>query len=321
MRIQVPDTPKKPTLFMRRMLTLFTAFWILLTTVASADCPNGARDATEQEKETAVRVLTALRDAFPAPAGWKVTRDTRPEAPRNFCKGDDVLNLWFTRTLTRVDGMKERTVEYNRRLTEAKRLTPEEQLRVAEIDKEIGELSKQMGVPRSALKKRDLDKDTRAQLEAELKRLGDEMFALRRRRQALANPWLKEGSRKRSYEDALSEATRDLRQDTEIVVKVAMNDVFAPMKDAERIDIPGFQVAYRTTPRQEIPEAFTEGTTAVFFGHGRPRPFGPPGSLEPIIEPGESSKPRTFSISIQADKERARQMMEAMSEPLQALTR
>lgn len=321
MRILLADTPRTPTLFMRRMLTLFAAFWILLTTAASADCPNGVRDATDQEKETATRVLTALRDAFPAPAGWKVTKDTGPEAPRNFCKGDDVLRLWFTRTLTRVDGMKERTVEYNRRLTEAKRLTPEEQQQVAELDKEIGELSKQMGVPRSALKKRDLDKDARAQLEAELKRLGDEMFALRQHRQALANPWLKDGPRKKSYENALSEATRELRQDTEIVVKVAMNDIFAPMKDTERIDIPGFQVAYRTAPRQEIPESFNEGTTAVFFGHARPRPFGPPGSLEPIIEPGDSSKPRTFSISIQADKERARQMVESMNESLQALTR
>src|SRR5512146_129387 len=321
MRILLADTPRTPTLFMRRMLTLFAAIWILLTTAASADCPNGVRDATDQEKETAVRVLTALRDAFPAPAGWKVTKDTGAGAPRNFCKGDDVLRLWFTRTLTSVDGMKERTVEYNRRLTEAKRWTPEEQQQVAESDKEIGELSKQMGDPRSALKKRNLDKDARAQLEAELKRLGDEMFALRRRRQALANPWLKEGARKKSYEDALSEATRDLRQDTEIVVKVAMNDIFAPMKDAERIDIPGFPVAYRTAPRQEIPEAFTEGTTTVLFGQTRPRPFGPPGSLDPIIEPGDSSKPRTFSVSIQADKERARQMIEAVNESLQALTR
>ena len=107
----------------------------------------------------------------------------------------------------------------------------------------------------------------------------------------------------------------------EIVVKVAMNDIFASMKDAERIDIPGFPVAYRTAPRQEIPEAFTEGTTTVLFGQTRPRPFGPPGSLDPIIEPGDSSKPRTFSVSIQADKERARQMIEAVNESLQALTR
>ena len=145
MRIPVPDTPRKPTLFMRRMLTLFAAFWILLTTVASADCSNGVRDATDQEKETAVRVLTALRDAIPAPAGWKVTKDTGPEAPSSFCKADDVLKLWFKRTFTHVDGMKERTVEYNRRLTGAKRLTPEEQHQVTDLDKEIGELSKQMG--------------------------------------------------------------------------------------------------------------------------------------------------------------------------------
>ncbi len=321
MRILLPDAASEPSFFARRLLLLCVAFWILFTTVASADCPNGARNATDQEKETSIRVLTTLRDAFPAPPGWKVTKDTAPEAPRDFCKGDDVLNLWFTRTFTRVDGMKERTVEYNRRLTEAKRLTPEEQQQVAEIDKEIGELSKQMGVPRSTLKRRDLDKDARAQLETELKRLGGEMFALRQRRQALANPWLKEGPRKKNYEDVLSEATRELRQDTEIVVKVAMNNVFAPIKDAERIDIPGVPVAYRSASQQRIPESFTEGTTAVFVGHARPRPIGPSGSLEPVIEPGDASKPRTFSVSIQADKERARQMIEAMKEPLTALTR
>jgi hypothetical protein len=248
-------------------------------------------------------------------------KDTKPEAPRTFCKGDNVLTLWFERTFTRVDGMKERTAEYHRRLSEAKRLTPEEQRQVADLDKEIGELAKQMGVPRSALKKRDLDKDTRAHLETELKRLGDSMLPLRQRRQTLANPWLKDGPRKKSYEDALGEATRELRQDTEIVVKVAMNDIFAPMKDVERIEIPDAPVAYRSAPRQQMPEAFTEGTTSVFFGQARPRPFGSPGSLEPIIDPGDSSKPRTFSVSIQADKERARRMIEAMKESLRALTR
>ena len=120
------------------------------------------------------------------------------------------------------------------------------------------------GVPRSALKKRDLDKDTRAQLEAELKRLGDEMFALRQRRQALGHPWPKEGPRKNRYEDAVSEATRTLRQDTDIVVNVAMNDIFAPMKDAQRIDIRGVPVAYRIASRQEIPDAFTDRRPSSF---------------------------------------------------------
>ncbi len=306
---------------MRRMLAVVGAFSILLPTAASADCPSGGRDATEREKETAVRVLTALRDAFPAPPGWKVTRDTAPEPPRIFCKGDDVLRLWFERTLTRVDGMKERTAEYNRRLTEAKRLTPEEQAQVAELDKEIGELARQMGVPRSALKKRDLDKDTRVQLESELRRLGDSMVALRQRRYALANPWLKDGPRKKSYDDALREATRELRKDTEVVVKVVMNGIFVPAKDAERVKIAHVPIAYRSTPRQDTPGAFGEGTTTVFIGQPRPWSVGRPGALEPVIDPNDPSKPRTFSVSIQADPERARQMIEATKGSLQAMTR
>ena len=191
------------------------ACWIGLSLPAFADCVNGARDPTEQEKQTAVRVLTALREAFPVPPGWKVTNDTKIEAPRFFCKGDEVLRLWFQRAFTREQGMKERTAEYNRRLADAKRLTPEEQGQLADIDKEIGNLAKQMGVPRSGLKQRDLDKDKRAQLESELKQLNDSMTSLRQRRQALATPWQADGPRKKQYEDSIAEATREFRKDTE----------------------------------------------------------------------------------------------------------
>lgn len=166
--------------------------------------------------------------------------------------------------MTRVDGMNERRAAYDRRLTDAKRLTPDERQQVANVDREISDMARQMGVPRSALKNRSLDKDARAQLEAELRRLGDGMRVLHQRRQALANPWLKDGPRKKNYEDALREATRAFRKDSEIVVKVAMNDVFAPMKDAARIEIPGASVAYRSASRQDAPAAFFEGTTSPY---------------------------------------------------------
>lgn len=307
--------------FIRRMPALMGTLFVLLPGIVLADCPDGARDATAQEKETAVRVLTILRDSFAAPPGWKVTKDTSPVAPRSFCKGTTSLRLWFERTMTRVDGMNERRIAHNRKLTEAKRLTPDEQRQVKEVDQEIADLAKQMGVPRSALRNRGLDKDARAQLEAELGRLGDGMKVLRKRRHALANPWLTDGPRKQSYEDALREATREYRADSEIVVKVAMNDIFAPMKDAERIEIPGASVAYRSASRQDAPDAFFEGTTSLLIGHARARPSGLPGSLEPLIDPNNPSKPRTFSVSIQADKDRALQMVKAANESLQALTR
>jgi len=320
-RIRLLKVPTEAAHFIRRMPALMGTFFVLLPGVALADCPDGARDATAQEKETAVRVLTILRDSFAAPPGWKVTKDTSPKAPRTFCKGTTLLRLWFERRMTRVDGMNERRTAYDRRLTEAKRLTPDEQRQVKEIDQEIADLAKQMGVPRSALKNRGLDKDTRARLQAELRRMGESMKVLRQRRHALANPWLKDGPRKRSYEDALREATREFRRDSEIVVKVAMNDVFAPPKDAERVEIPGASVAYRSASRQDVPDAFFEGTTSFLIGHPRARPSGPPGSLEPVIDPSNPSKPRTFVVSIQADKDRALQMVKPANESLQALTR
>jgi hypothetical protein len=225
------------------------------------------------------------------------------------------------RTFTRVEGMMDRLAEYNRKLTEAKRLTPEEQAQMAELDKEIGELAKQMGVPRSAMKRRDLDKDTRSQLESEFKRLGDNMAALCQRRQAMTNPWLVDAARKKSYEDVLNEATRKLRRDTEIIVKVTMNGNFDPMKGTERIEIPGVPIAYRSAPRQEMPGAFTEGTTTLFLGHSRPRQSAGPEVFEPLIDPASPGKPRTFTVSIQADKNRAAHVIEAMNlESLHALT-
>lgn len=321
MRITLSKVQTEAAHLIRRMPVLMGTLFILLPGVALADCPDGARDATAQEKETAVRVLTNLRDAFAAPPGWKVTKDTSPEAPRSFCKGTTLLRLWFERRMTRVDGMNERRTAHDRRLTEAKRLTPDEQRQVKEVDQEIADMAKQMGVPRSALRNRSLDKDKRAQLEAELRRLGDSMKVLHQRRHALANPWLKDGPRKQSYEDALREATREFRKDSEIVVKVAMNDIFAPMKDAERIEIPGASVAYRSASRQDAPGAFFEGTTSLLIGHARARPAGLPGSLEPLIDPNNPSRPRTFVVSIQADKDRALQMIKAATESLQALTR
>ncbi len=244
MSIVLSGRPAQTAHLIRRMLALTGALCALLPSVVLADCPDGARDATAQEKESALRILAALRDAFPVPAGWRVTKDTTPAAPGSFCKGTTVLRLSFDRAITRVDGMSERRAAYDRRLTDAKRLTPDEQQQVAEVDREINDMARQMGVPRSALKNRSLDKDARAQLEAELRRLGDGMRTVHQRRQALANPWLKDGARKQSYEDALREATREFCKPSEIVVKVAMNDVFAPMKDAARIEIPGATVAY-----------------------------------------------------------------------------
>ena len=297
------------------------ACWIGLSLPAFADCVNGARDPTEQEKQTAVRVLTALREAFPVPPGWNVTNDTKIEAPRFFCKGDEVLRLWFQRTFTREQGMKERTAEYNRRLADAKRLTPEEQGQLADIDKEIGNLARQMSVPRSGLKQRDLDKDKRAQLESELKQLNDSMTSLRQRRQALATPWLADGPRKKQYEESIAEATREFRKDTEIVVKVAINGSFEPVKDGERFEVPSVPIAYRSAPRQEMPGTFTEGMTTLFFGQSRARPVGNPGSLEPLLDPTDPTKPRTFTVSIQADQDRAMQVIQGMNfESLNALT-
>lgn len=308
------------TSFAGSAMAVVLACGILLPTPAYADCANGVRDATEEEKATTVQVLTALRNAFPTPPGWKLTNDTKPEAPRFFCKGDNILRLWFARTFTRVEGMKDRLAEYNRTLTEAKRLTPEERAQVAELDKEIGELAKQMGGPRSAMKRRDLDKDIRSQLESEFKRLGDSMAALRQRRQAMINPWLVDGARKKRYEDALNEATRDLRRDTEIIVKVSMNGTFEPMNGTERIEIPGVPIAYRSPPRQEIPGAFTEGTTTFLLGPARPRQSPGPEVFEPLIDPAGPGRPWTFTVSLQADKDRARQVIEAMNlESLQAL--
>ena len=312
--------PRRSACVTGHVLTLWVC-WIGFSLPAFADCVNGARDATEQEKLAAVRVLTALREAFPAPPGWKITNDTKIEAPRFFCKGDEVLRLWFQRTFTREEGMKERTAAYNRRLADTKRLTPEEQAQLADIDKEIGNLAKQMGVPRSGLKQRDLDKDTRARLESELKRLNDSMMSLRQRRQALATPWLADGPRKKRYDEAVAEATREFRKDTEIIVKVAMNGVFEPVKDGERFDLPGVPIAYRNAPRQEAPVTFTEGATTLFFGQSRPKPAGNPGALEPLIDSADPTKPRTFAVSIQADQDRAMQVIQGMNiESLNALT-
>lgn len=308
-------------LFVRRVLSLMGALFALLPSAALADCPDGGRDATAHEKETAIRVLTALRESFPPPPGWKVTRDTSPQAPRTFCKGTTVLRLSFERRLTRVEGMTERRAAHDRALAQARRLTPDEQEQVKAVDQQIADASKQMGAARSALKNRDLDKDARTRLEAEFRGLGDGLKALHQRRRALANPWLADGPRRQGFEDAQRVATREYRKDSEIVVKVAMNDLFAPTKDAGRIEIPGASVAYRTAPRQDAPDAFFEGTTAFLIGHARARSSGPPGSLEPLIDASDPGKPRTFSVSIQADEDRALQMARAANESLRALTR
>ena len=227
------------------------ACWIGLSVPAFADCVNGARDPTEQEKQTAVRVLMVLREAFPVPPGWKVTNDTKIEAPRVFCKGDEVLRLWFQRAFTREQGMKERTAEYNRRPPRGR-----------QTDRE-----------RSSTRTR----------------------SPRRHENFARTP--------------------------KIVVKVAMNWAFEPVKDGERFEVPGVPIAYHSASRQEMPGTFTEGMTTLFFGQSRARPVGNPGSLEPLLDPTDPTKPRTFAVFIQADQDRAAQVIQGMNiESLNALT-
>ncbi len=63
---RLPFFPDRVASRAGRVIPVIIAIWIMFPPPASADCVNGARDVTEEEKETTVRVLTALRNAFPA---------------------------------------------------------------------------------------------------------------------------------------------------------------------------------------------------------------------------------------------------------------
>ena len=100
-----------------------------------------------------------------------------------------------------------------------------------------------------------------------------------------------------------------------------MNWAFEPVKDGERFEVPGVPIAYHSASRQEMPGTFTEGMTTLFFGQSRARPVGNPGSLEPLLDPTDPTKPRTFAVFIQADQDRAAQVIQGMNiESLNALT-
>jgi hypothetical protein len=96
-----------------------------------------------------------------------------------------------------------------------------------------------------------------------MQKVTDNMAVLRQRRQAMTNPWLGDAVRKRSYQDVLNEGTRELRRDTEIIMKATMDGNF-DLKGTERIEIPGVRIAYRSAPRQEMPGAFTEARRPSF---------------------------------------------------------
>ncbi len=135
----------------------------------------------------------------------------------------------------------------------------------------------------------------------------------------MATPWLIDGPRKKRYEEALDEVTRELRTDAEINVKVTMNRNFEPVQGQS-----GLKSRARPLPAVALFERISRELSRRARPSSCSAAFAPLGwrrNIGTLINPANSSRPRTFTIAIQADRDRAVHVIETLPlESLQGLT-
>lgn len=132
--------------------SVLTAFWIV-PAVLRADCPDGARDTTEAERQEYMRILNTLKVVPPAPAGWKLqtSRSNEIQAPMSVCKGPMKSVNPYEVTYVSMEQEKRNDQygrENNARIAALRKLPPDEQKQFDEFNRQGMQLSGQSGAAR-----------------------------------------------------------------------------------------------------------------------------------------------------------------------------
>ena len=271
-------------------------FW---TSPALADCIDGARKATVQEKLFHSRVLSLIEAAMPdAPEGWDVTATTDIREPETFCLGGDDLpmRLDYRIEYRRVEGMEE--MEGGLIETASASMTPQESEQ-AQLEALHKEQEKLAGELEEAVRRQEFDR---------IQPIMEKMQAIG------ANM----GTVYQAIDERMKQATEDkLLRDVRAVVLVWVNADRTELDSPERVAVPGTDLAFRVRDggrRHSLD--WQEGFTHVFLGGWQTAKKGDRLLLTPL-EGAARTEARTVTITVQADRARAMDLLQAMD--LQAI--
>ena len=195
-----------------RSLFTFTALFVM---PIWADCIDGSRDTTAEEKQFYVQTLDAVKAALPAaPAGWTLEDRTRISAPGSVCTGSGKLPLrasyevrFFSKdAIAKLDAVE---AEHRKRIAALKQLPADKQAEYDEIARTGRDLDRQ------ARKLMATDKEQATKLAEQSKEMTKKAHEIRQAHLASIAPQI----------DALSkeqyETTKDVS--TEVRLKINVN--------------------------------------------------------------------------------------------------
>ncbi|HYI93718.1 MAG TPA: hypothetical protein VEX68_09255 [Bryobacteraceae bacterium] len=217
----------------------FFTLAVLFVMPSLADCIDGSRDTTEEEKQFYVRTMDAVKAALPAaPAGWTLEDRTRISAPGSVCTGSGKLPLrgsyevrFFSKdAIAKLDAIE---AEHRKRLAALKQLPADKQAEYDEVARTSRDLDRQ------ARKLMSTDKEQALKLAEQSKEMTKKAHEIRQAHLASIAPQI----------DALSkeqyEATKDVW--TEVRLKVNVNGFnFEVPTGAETAELAKANVALRS---------------------------------------------------------------------------
>jgi hypothetical protein len=203
-----------------------------------ADCIDGSRDTTGDEKQFYVQTLNAVKAALPtAPAGWTLEDRTRISPPGIVCTGSGKLPMrasyevrfYSQNAIARLNAQEK---EYRNRIAALRQLPADKQAEYEEISRKGRDLDRQ------ARKLMSTDKEQAAKLAEEGKELTKAAHEMRQAHLKAIGPQI----------DAISneqfEATKDVG--TEIHLRISVNGYNLEVENgAEAAKLADANVAFR----------------------------------------------------------------------------
>jgi hypothetical protein len=279
-----------------RTVSILTLF-LFQTCPAVADCIDGARKATIQEKRFHGRVLSTIEGAMPAaPNGWMSTYVTDIRELDTVCNGGESLpmGLGYRIEYSRMD-----TTELEGELLETATTSmvshSSGQALLDALDKEQEKLSHELG---QAVESQDF-----VRIESVAKR----MEAVGRKMEAVFQ----------AMDQQLERATEEkLLRDTKAVVIVNVNAGGEVLDNPEAINLDGVNLAFRIGDGRRLGQLeWREGASQIYLGKWQTEREGATLLLTPLDQTEGHTEARTVSITVQAERARAGELLGAMDLP------
>lgn len=279
-----------------------------------ADGACSIRPSTQAEKNFAVAVKTALKNALPpAPAGWGVVEEGTVAAEEQVCVGQEKypMHISFSRQYRQVEGMEQR--ERGLQLALMNTMPTSEQMakREALMSRRMAKVQEVVDLLQKAGERQDLK---------EMDRLSKESEKIDKRFDAPI----------KAMDEDLAQAQRRatekyLLRDAAAEIYLHVNWEVSEIMQGRQLQVPGAVGAFRVSEGERSGESdWREGTTLIFLGNWRlsaPKPDGP--EIKAAMNKSlPHTKAQTLRIQIVADKDRANQLTQKMNlNALQALIR